>query len=126
MAAASDSLVLLLGESGTGKDHLARFIHNHSSRAQGPFFAVNCAAVTPELAESELFGHEPGAFTGAHGRKRGLLELAGTRNVAAQRDWRALPAPSSKAVDVSRYKIVRAGGRRKSCVGGRQNYRGHK
>ncbi len=75
-AADADSVVLLLGESGTGKDYLARFIHNHSSRADGPFFAINCAAVNPELAESELFGHEPGAFTGARGRKRGLLELA--------------------------------------------------
>lgn len=75
-AASGDSVVLLLGESGTGKDYLARFIHNHSSRSDGPFFAINCAAVSPELAESELFGHEPGAFTGARGRKRGLLELA--------------------------------------------------
>jgi DNA-binding NtrC family response regulator len=75
-AAAGDSVVLLLGESGTGKDYLARIIHNQSSRSDGPFFAVNCAAVSPELAESELFGHEPGAFTGARGRKRGLLELA--------------------------------------------------
>jgi DNA-binding NtrC family response regulator len=76
-AAEVDSVVLLLGESGTGKDYLARFIHNQSSRADGPFFAINCAAVSPELADSELFGHEPGAFTGARGRKRGLLELAG-------------------------------------------------
>ncbi len=75
-AASGDSVVLLLGESGTGKDYLARFIHNHSAYAEGPFFAVNCAAVSPQLAESELFGHEPGAFTGARGRKRGLLELA--------------------------------------------------
>lgn len=75
-AATSDSILLLLGESGSGKDYLARFIHDHSRRADGPFFAINCAAVAPELAESELFGHEPGAFTGARGRKRGLLELA--------------------------------------------------
>ncbi len=75
-AAATDSIVLLLGESGSGKDYLARWIHNHSRRATGPFFAVNCAAVHHELAESELFGHEAGAFTGARGRKRGLLELA--------------------------------------------------
>ena len=75
-AAISDSIVLLLGESGSGKDYLARYIHDHSRRANGPFFAINCAAVAPELAESELFGHEPGAFTGARGRKRGLLELA--------------------------------------------------
>jgi DNA-binding NtrC family response regulator len=75
-AAATDSIVLLLGESGSGKDYLARYIHERSRRANGPFFAINCAAVSPDLAESELFGHEPGAFTGARGRKRGLLELA--------------------------------------------------
>jgi len=75
-AAATDSIVLLLGESGSGKDYLARYIHDHSRRSDGPFFTVNCAAVSPDLSESELFGHEPGAFTGARGRKRGLLELA--------------------------------------------------
>jgi PAS domain S-box-containing protein len=75
-AAASDSIVLLLGDSGTGKDFLARWIHDHSARANGPFFSINCAALPQELAESELFGHEAGAFTGASGRKRGLLELA--------------------------------------------------
>jgi PAS domain S-box-containing protein len=76
LAASMDSTVLLLGESGSGKDHLARYIHNHSKRAEGPYFAINCAAIAPELAESELFGHERGAFTGAVARKRGLLELA--------------------------------------------------
>jgi len=76
MAAEKDSTILLLGESGSGKDHLARYIHAHSRRAGGPFFAINCAALTPTLAESELFGHERGAFTGAQSRKRGLLELA--------------------------------------------------
>ena len=75
-AAASDSIVLLLGESGSGKDYLARWIHDHSRRSTGPYFSVNCAAISKELAESELFGHEAGAFTGATGRKRGLLELA--------------------------------------------------
>lgn len=76
LIAAQDSTVLLLGESGSGKDYLARFIHDNSERKNGPFFAVNCASVAPELAESELFGHEAGAFTGARQRKRGLLELA--------------------------------------------------
>jgi PAS domain S-box-containing protein len=76
LAARSDSICLFLGESGAGKDYWARYLHDHSSRAGGPFFALNCAALTPELAESELFGHEAGAFTGALGRKRGLLELA--------------------------------------------------
>jgi two-component system, NtrC family, response regulator AtoC len=76
MAAGTQSTILLLGESGSGKDHLAKFIHSHSNRSAGPYYAVNCAAISKELAESELFGHEKGAFTGAHGRKRGLLELA--------------------------------------------------
>lgn len=75
-AAASDSIVLLQGESGSGKDFVARYIHDNSRRSEGPYFTLNCAALAPELAESELFGHEPGAFTGARGRKRGLLELA--------------------------------------------------
>ncbi len=76
LAASTDSILLLQGESGTGKDYLARWIHDHSRRAPGPYFAVNCAAISAELAESELFGHERGSFTGAQGRKRGLLELA--------------------------------------------------
>jgi PAS domain S-box-containing protein len=76
LAAKSDSLVLLLGESGTGKDFLARHVHDLSPRSGGPFFAINCPALAPELAESELFGHEAGSFTGARGRKRGMLELA--------------------------------------------------
>jgi PAS domain S-box-containing protein len=76
LAAATDSIVLLQGESGSGKDYLARWIHDHSRRAPGPYFAVNCAAIVRDLAESELFGHERGSFTGAHSRKRGLLELA--------------------------------------------------
>ncbi|AFM26205.1 sigma-54 dependent transcriptional regulator [Desulfomonile tiedjei] len=76
LVAETDSTVLLAGESGSGKDHLARFIHEHSKRADGPYFTINCAALARELAESELFGHEAGAFTGATRRKRGLLELA--------------------------------------------------
>lgn len=76
LAAGGESIVLLMGESGSGKDYLARFIHDCSNRAGGPYFTINCAALPPELAESELFGHEPGAFTGARSRKRGLVELA--------------------------------------------------
>ncbi len=75
-AAASDVIVLVQGESGSGKDYAARRIHDLSSRAGGPFFSINCAALPHELAESELFGHEAGAFTGAAKRKKGLLELA--------------------------------------------------
>jgi PAS domain S-box-containing protein len=76
IAAQRGSTVLLVGESGSGKDHLARYIHQHSDRSSGPYFSINCAAIPSELAESELFGHEKGAFTGAVSRKRGLLELA--------------------------------------------------
>jgi PAS domain S-box-containing protein len=76
LAGETDSIITLTGESGSGKDFMARFIHDHSKRSNGPYFAINCAAVATELAESELFGHEAGAFTGAQRRKRGLLELA--------------------------------------------------
>ncbi len=76
MVAKKASIILLAGESGSGKDYLAQYIHNRSDRSNGPYLSVNCAAIAPQLAESELFGHEKGAFTGAHGRKRGLLELA--------------------------------------------------
>jgi len=74
--AASPSTVLLQGESGTGKELLARFIHQHSPRADGAFVAVNCASLPENLLESELFGHEKGSFTGAVARKQGKFELA--------------------------------------------------
>jgi transcriptional regulator with GAF, ATPase, and Fis domain len=74
--AATDSTVLIQGESGTGKELVARAVHNSSSRANGPFVAVNCAAITETLLESELFGHEKGAFTGAIAQKKGKIELA--------------------------------------------------
>ena len=74
--AATPSTVLLLGESGTGKEVLARAIHQWSPRADHPFIAVNCTALSPELLENELFGHERGAFTGATGQKKGKFELA--------------------------------------------------
>ncbi len=76
IASQSDSIVLLQGESGSGKDYLARWLHDHSRRAGGPFFSINCSALPRELAESEFFGHERGAFTGAVRQKKGMLELA--------------------------------------------------
>jgi len=74
--APSDSTVLLTGESGTGKDVVARFIHHESNRRELPFIPVNCAAIPRELLESEFFGHEKGAFTGAWHEKPGIFELA--------------------------------------------------
>jgi transcriptional regulator with GAF, ATPase, and Fis domain len=75
-AAATPSTVLITGESGTGKEEIARFIHARSARAGGPFVAVNCGAVPEGIAESELFGHERGAFTGASSARPGKIEAA--------------------------------------------------
>lgn len=74
--APSDSRVLILGQNGTGKELVARSLHEKSSRANGPFVEVNCAAIPSELIESELFGHEKGSFTSAIRQKKGKFELA--------------------------------------------------
>lgn len=77
-AAPTDASVLLVGESGTGKEVVARAIHQRSARREGAFVAVNCGAITPTLAESELFGHEKGSFTGATSTNMGCFEKADT------------------------------------------------
>ncbi|HWD19294.1 MAG TPA: PEP-CTERM-box response regulator transcription factor [Verrucomicrobiae bacterium] len=74
--ATTDAPVLLLGESGTGKEMAARAIHQSSGRKDGPFIAINCSAIPETLLESELFGHEKGAFTGAHALRKGRFESA--------------------------------------------------
>ncbi|OIQ47984.1 MAG: sigma-54-dependent Fis family transcriptional regulator [Gammaproteobacteria bacterium MedPE] len=74
--AQTDANVLVLGESGTGKEVIARNVHYYSKRREGPFIPVNCGAIPPELLESELFGHEKGAFTGAYTARKGRFELA--------------------------------------------------
>ncbi len=75
--APTSSSVIIEGESGTGKEVIARYIHQHSGRKNSPFMAINCAALPPNLLESELFGHEKGAFTGADKNKKGLFVEAG-------------------------------------------------
>ncbi len=72
----TDLTVMISGESGTGKELVARVLHDHGKRRQGPFVAINMAAIPRELIESELFGHEKGAFTGAQNRTQGRFEQA--------------------------------------------------
>jgi transcriptional regulator with GAF, ATPase, and Fis domain/pSer/pThr/pTyr-binding forkhead associated (FHA) protein len=79
--APGDSTILIRGESGTGKELVARAIHNNSKRKDNPFVAINCAAITESLLESELFGHERGAFTGATALKKGRMEVANTGTI---------------------------------------------
>jgi transcriptional regulator with PAS, ATPase and Fis domain len=80
VAESEASSVLLQGESGTGKDLVAKVIHYGSRRSDKPFVAINCAAIPPTLIESELFGYEKGAFTDAKGRKEGLFEHSNSRS----------------------------------------------
>ena len=93
--------LLITGESGTGKDQLARWIHEHGPRRDAPFLKIDCASLPPELVESELFGHERGAFTGAVARKPGRLEMARGRHRSCSTKWRrSRPATQAKLLRV--------------------------
>lgn len=110
--AKSQATVLILGESGTGKELLAAYIHHHSQVSAHPFVALNCAALPEQLAESELFGHEKGAFTGAVGRKIGKFELAGNGTILLDEiSEMALPLQAKLLRVLQEREIDRVGGR---------------
>jgi DNA-binding NtrC family response regulator len=103
--------VLVQGESGTGKELLARMIHDHSTRAGGPFVAVNCAAITETLLETELFGHERGAFTGAISRRVGRFERASGGTLFLDEVGDMSPAMQAKILRaLQEHEIERVGG----------------
>jgi Nif-specific regulatory protein len=111
--AASDATVLITGATGTGKELVARAIHRTSARAHRPFAAINCAAVTETLVESEFFGHEKGAFTGAFAQKKGKLEEADGGTVFLDEIGELAPALQSKLLRVLQEReFERVGGTR--------------
>ncbi len=119
-AARADGIVLLSGESGSGKDYVARWIHDHSARSGSPFFPLNCAALPQSIAESELFGHEAGSFTGATARKRGLLELAeGGTLLLNEIGELVLPLQSKLLTFLDTKSFMRVGGQRSIRVDAR-------
>jgi DNA-binding NtrC family response regulator len=106
-AAPAQAPVIILGESGAGKELVARAVHVNSTRRHGPFEAVNCAALTPSLLESELFGHVRGAFTGADADRPGLFELADTGTLFLDEIGEMPDASQSKLLRVLESGLVR-------------------
>ncbi|MGE5548000.1 MAG: sigma-54-dependent transcriptional regulator [Solirubrobacterales bacterium] len=109
--AATDCSVLISGESGTGKELFARYLHLHSQRSQGPFLAVNCGAFNEDLLTNELFGHERGAYTGATGVKKGLIEMAEGGTLFLDEVTEMSPAMQVKLLRVVQEReLIRVGG----------------
>lgn len=116
--AETDSTVLICGESGTGKELVAEAIHNYSQRKDKPFVVVNCAAIPENLLETELFGHERGAFTGAVGRKTGRFEIAEGGTIFLDEIGELSPALQSKLLRVLQERTFER-------VGGTETIRGN-
>jgi Nif-specific regulatory protein len=111
--ARSDTSAVIFGETGTGKELVARALHQNSHRARGPFIAINCAALTETLLETELFGHERGAFTGAVAQKKGKLEVADGGTLFLDEVSELTPAHQSKLLRVLQEReFERVGGTR--------------
>src|SRR6266576_3645858 len=107
----TDATVLIRGESGVGKDLVARAVHAASARRRGPFIKVNCAAIPHGLLESELFGHEKGAFTGAHRRKLGQFEYANKGTICLDEIAELPLALQAKLLHVLQdFRFARVGG----------------
>src|SRR3989441_4851249 len=99
-APAPPATLLITGESGTGKDHLARLVHELGPRRDAPFLKIDCASLPPQLVESELFGHERGAFTGAVERKLGRFELGGNGSIVLDEVAALSPGAQGKLLRV--------------------------
>jgi len=118
--ATTDAAVLIMGENGTGKELVARAIHRQSPRKEGPFVVINCGAIPENLLESELFGHEKGAFTGAHIQRNGRIEAAHGGTLFLDEIGELTPALQVKLLRfLQEKKIERVGGREEIAVDAR-------